>query len=882
MQEYVFSIIMSIYNVEDYIEEAIESVIKQSFPFEKVQLILVNDGSTDHSKDICLKYVSLYPNIEYHEKENGGLSSARNYGLNYVKGKYVNFLDPDDTISELALEKVNEFFLNNSEINLVGLVVQYFDHKTGIHPRYKKFEKETVIVDLEESPQNYILSSAATFYRVNLFEHLRYDTSIVVAEDLYLNCQIYLENSVFGVISSDEAIYNYRIRPTNNSLTGLNRCDINNFIDTMAFLYEKFTAILKKKKMKMPSFLQYIMIGEIIKRNQALNKATPEKLNESHTLCKKILNDIDEETIRKYYSSNHLFKVALLTLKYDWDPNHIEYKIIDNRLYVNSVKVGIISQFPLILSKLNFDDHKIKVEGVYNDIIPNNKNILFRFKDSELKTYDIKISETDNEYYLNKTLGLIFNKACKIECELPIKNTTYKPYIKIAGMDIKMEFSIVDKFSIYNSYIEEDEPFCLFSSHKILEVDNYSLKVKNKKRLSEFFYNIQKNNYIKEKYPDINCCREYNKKKKKYIIINDRPMVANDNGQALFEYINKFHKKMAKKTYFAISKNSPDYKKLEKIGNVVDIGSENHKKLFLNSKAIISSHANFYNPFNELETKLNRDILEYKFLFLQHGVIINNVHKPLNRPKSGIDIFVTSTEKERMEILSPKYMYANSHVITTGLPRFDKLVDKSDKMILIAPTWRTFLSGPINKDGFHDPIKNFDKSEYFIKWTKILSDEDILDKCRKAGYKILFLLHPGFKNYHNYFISFSNDVVQIKDADDIIYSEIFSKLSLMITDYSSIMFDVAYLKKPIIFYQFDQEEYFKKHYKPGYFSYDKDGFGRVVTKHLDVKKGILDYFDNGFKLENDYIKNIEKTFKYIDKKNCERVYNHLLKLIREK
>lgn len=883
MKKYTFSIIMPIYNEENYLEEAINSVIKQSFPFEKVQLILVNDGSTDNSKSICLKYSKLYKNIEYYEKENGGVSSARNYGLNYIKGEYVNFMDSDDTISELALEKINEFFVNNTDINLVGLVVKYFGNKNGIHPRYDKFEKETVIVDLEESPQSYILSSAATFYRAKLFDNVRFETSLKIAEDLYFNCQIYLENNMFGIISSDEAIYNYRIRNTNTSLSGQGKYNIDMFTYATEFLYEKFKEILDNKKIKMPSFLQYVMIGEIIKRNKALNSVSSDKKHQFYNICRKILKNIDEETIRKFYSTNHLLKVILLALKYNWDPDNVEYKIIDNRLYVNSIKVGMISSCPLILSKVEIDNNKVKIEGVYNDIIPNNKNVLLRFKDSELNTYNIKLEATDNDFYLNKTLGFTLNKAYRIECELPIKNTIYKPYIKIAGMDIQMEFNTFSKFSIYESYLETDEPFCLFSDKKILKLKNHSLEIKDKKLLSESIYTTKKCEFLNKFYPQLLAYyRKYNRKKKKYIIINDRPMVANDNGQALFEYINKYHKKLAKITYYAISKNSPDYEKLSKIGRVVDIGSEKHKKMFINSKVIISSHANFYNPFNELETKLIKDILDYKFLFLQHGVIINNVHKPLNRAKSGIDLFVTSTEAERKEISSPKYMFKKENIILTGLPRFDKLVDKREQLIVIAPTWRTFLSGPINKDGFHDSIPDFEKSEYFKRWKKLLTNEKVLKKCREDNYKILFVLHPGFRNYYKYFKNLSNDIVEIKHSEDIIYSDLFNKLSLMITDYSSIMFDVAYLKKPIIFYQFDKELYFSKHYKPGYFSYDKDGFGEVLTEEKEVENSILKYFENNFKLEDKYIKKIENTFKYIDKNNCKRVVSHLLKLINQK
>ena len=880
-KEFVFSIIMSVYNVEEYIEEALDSLINQTFDFNNVQLIIVNDGSTDNSKEICLKYANQYSNIEYYEKENGGLSSARNYGLNYVRGKYVNFMDPDDTISPLALEKINEFFADNSDINLVGLVVKYFGAKKGIHPRYSKFEKETVIVDLEEAPQNYILSSAATFYKANLFNDLRFSTNLVIAEDLFFNCQIYLENNIFGIISSDEAVYNYRIRPNNTSLTGTNKYNADTFIYVVEFLYTRFKEILKEKNMEMPNFLKYILIGEITKKQKALNKLSSEQLKKFHDICKSILQDIEPERIRKFYITNHMMKVALYTLKYDLDPNAIEYKIIDNRLYANGLKIGIPTVFPIILSNLEVKKDKIYIEGVYNDIVPVNKSTKMRFKDSNLNIYNMNIEETDNKFYESKYLGILFNKAYRVTCELPLKNGVYKPYIKIAGMDIKMEFKNFLKFNIYDNYVGENEPYKLFKCKKEISIENGSIEIKNANKFSKKMYKIDRDKYIEKMYPELENLRKYARKTKKYILINDRPMVANDNGQAMFEYICKHKKETALNTYFVISKNSPSYNKLKKIGNVVDIGSKKHKKLFLNSKLVISSHANFYNPFSEEETKLYKDILEYKLVFLQHGVIINNVHKPINKPKSGISMFVTSTEKEREEILTSKYMYNEEDVVLTGLPRFDKLMNKKEKLIVISPTWRTFLSGPINNEGFHDPIEGFENSQYYEKWSNVIGNKAVLDRCRREGYKILFVLHPGFRNYYRFFDRFNNDVVEVKHSENVIYNEMFNKLSLLITDYSSIMFDVAYLKKTTIFYQFDKDEYFSKHYKTGYFSYDNDGFGEVIADGNKIINKILYYFDNEFKLEDKYIKNIENTFKYIDKNNCKRVFDNMMKLLRK-
>lgn len=270
---YKFSIIVSIYNIEEYIEEAIDSVIEQSLDFkDNVQLILVNDGSLDSSAEICEKYVNKYPdNIEYYEKTNGGPSSARNYGLNFVRGKYINFLDGDDILSKNALSSVLDFFEKNDKINMAGLVVEYFGAKTGVHPRYEKFGKETTVVDLDDSPQNYILSSAATFYKTEIFDDIRFDANLKIAEDLYANCQVYFKNRHFGIIGHDEAVYHYRIKKKENVFAEKKKYDILEFIYSTEYLYENFMKTLKEKDMQMPEFLKYILLGEIIKRNKVLN-----------------------------------------------------------------------------------------------------------------------------------------------------------------------------------------------------------------------------------------------------------------------------------------------------------------------------------------------------------------------------------------------------------------------------------------------------------------------------------------------------------------------------------------------------------------------------------------------------------------------------------
>ena len=96
MQEKI-SIIVPVYNVENYLERCVESILKQTYT--NFELLLINDGSTDRSLDILKKYKEKYPEItKIIDKKNGGLSSARNAGIRDAKGEYLSFIDSDDII----------------------------------------------------------------------------------------------------------------------------------------------------------------------------------------------------------------------------------------------------------------------------------------------------------------------------------------------------------------------------------------------------------------------------------------------------------------------------------------------------------------------------------------------------------------------------------------------------------------------------------------------------------------------------------------------------------------------------------------------------------------------------------------------------------------
>ena len=117
-----FSIIVPVYNTEKYLEKCLYSVFKQDF--KDYEVVVVNDGSTDNSEKIIETYGKKYENLKYFFKENGGLSSARNYGVLKSSGDYLLFLDSDDFYSEGFLKELSKYIYN--DVDVVRYQVQDF------------------------------------------------------------------------------------------------------------------------------------------------------------------------------------------------------------------------------------------------------------------------------------------------------------------------------------------------------------------------------------------------------------------------------------------------------------------------------------------------------------------------------------------------------------------------------------------------------------------------------------------------------------------------------------------------------------------------------------------------------------------------------------
>ena len=212
-----FSILMPVYNVEEYVAEAIESVVEQTFAFDRVQLVLINDGSSDSSGQICQSWQARFPeNIVYIEKPNGGPASARNVGLDAVEGEWLGFLDSDDCLSPNALESIS------AALDQYGAYCDVVRLPMDMFGRLVRQAKPTAteLYSLMDAAkyQEPFQGMGGVFLNSSVAKLVRFNENLHVVEDtLYVN-EVILHTNL-NVLSVGDARYLYRKRFAEDSIT---------------------------------------------------------------------------------------------------------------------------------------------------------------------------------------------------------------------------------------------------------------------------------------------------------------------------------------------------------------------------------------------------------------------------------------------------------------------------------------------------------------------------------------------------------------------------------------------------------------------------------------------------------------------------------------
>ncbi|MFE0506086.1 CDP-glycerol glycerophosphotransferase family protein [Peribacillus butanolivorans] len=374
-----------------------------------------------------------------------------------------------------------------------------------------------------------------------------------------------------------------------------------------------------------------------------------------------------------------------------------------------------------------------------------------------------------------------------------------------------------------------------------------------------------------------NALRPYFNKRNIWLIYEKTAERAQDNGYYFFKYI--YENQKHQQAYYIIKPESEDYLKLAGMNNrVLEFMSFKYMVYMYSAQLFVSSETKGHAYDIRIQKGRIRKAMNYKpLVFLQHGVIglkkLNSIFKKssINAPS----LFVVSSPAEG-KIIRNHFGYNDKEIIVSGLPRWDVINNKAaGNSILMMPTWRVWL-----ENLSYEEVAN---SEYVQAFKAFLDSSELHKLLEQHELTLYFYLHPKFKDFIDHFEINHNRVVISNEQS---LNSLMMESSMLITDYSSVSWDMFYQKKPIIFYQFDLDTYNK--YQGSYMDFDNELFGDQVFTTEDLIATIKEYAEANFK-EKQLFNHLRKTYlPYIDKSNSQRIYNEiqskqgLLKTIKRK
>lgn len=351
-------------------------------------------------------------------------------------------------------------------------------------------------------------------------------------------------------------------------------------------------------------------------------------------------------------------------------------------------------------------------------------------------------------------------------------------------------------------------------------------------------------------------------------LIGERKDEAQDNGYHLFKYIRE--KYPNEKVYYVITKSSKDFKKVSIYSNVIKYNSLKHYIYILKAKKFICGHLGSCFPDTPVVWKAReKNIISGKRVFIQHGITISE-HEALKYKSNSIDEFICGAAPE-YDFVNSKFGYPDGSVKYLGFCRFDNLHKLSVKnQILIMPTWRGWLG----ETWCRNSEDEFLKSKYYKKLNSLINSTKLINFLEENNINLIFYPHYEMQKYLKFFYKTSKNII-IANKETFDVQSLLIESKLLITDYSSVAFDFAYMKKKILYYQFDSDEYYKNHYKKGYFDYERNGFGDVFSEEDKIIEELINIYE--LEINKKYEKRINEFFRINDVNNCERNYLNMIK-----
>ena len=797
--EYKVTVVIPVYNVERYLEDCLDSLLRQTIPQSEMEVLMVNDGSVDGSLEICERFSEAHDNFKVLSQENRGVSAARNNGIRNAKGKYILYLDADDTLSSETAKNVTDFFDEHyEEVDVVTYPLVYRrEAGESSHWRYQ-YLKGDGVYDLDKYP--YICQTTINICVKNKKdESVLFNVALSAYEDQAYNLAQSMPLNRIGYCKNACYIYYQRSGGTVKQFSHpfyQSKTIINVYKD---FLHRYDCA----------KYVQAMILYDIGWRVQSDSiypyHYAKEELETYKTRFSQVLDKCDVELIFSHPGINDAHRYFLLSLKGENRPFcqlRRDHKAKKDELLLLDQE-GQIRRSNTILIVLQHC--KIENDSLY--ILAFLKEFAFDFMEKP-KLYAVLDGETYIEIPLfvsqlshfwskirtNTFWGFSFERTLD-------GFSTLQFVVEIEGKEFNAKYWLGDRQSIQpkqkRNYLPGKNNTVFFHNNQFVVVPNLEEKaVQAKKNYEKYLFKNKKKQWLVRWYA--------RKKPGRVIWLYEDTYNAVDN--AYYQFLHDFEKNDGIERYYVCDKAEIDWRILFTPGQqkqLIQRKGKKHKRLFIQADKILTSfigHDDFV-PFDRDTILYYWDLFHFEVIYLQHGVMHAKLDYMYSKEKIYmIDRVVASTHFEKENLVN-KLAFREKDVICCGMPRLDQLTAcEKKKKILFAPSWRSYLV-TTDAAGKRLAQTNFEASDYFQEIRDFLEDEQLNTLLAEKGYVLDIKLHPNFEMYAGVFNNLCNEGISfVKEVE-------LGEYMACVTDFTSFMYDFFYLDIPVFVHIFDYDRF---------------------------------------------------------------------------
>lgn len=900
-ERFQLSVVLTADAASFFLRGAVESLLKQEWDFrEHIQLLLCDFHTEEATSALCTEYRDKYPeNIRLLDVSGCTAARAKNLGMAQAEGKYLVFLSARHCFSADACGAMYDFAEQNYQSADVFVLPTTFNGA-----QIKEYWRNTWcsvprVANLAETPgYAQCCTLAASFLKRETAQNYRFEAAEAEGGDTLFLLKLLLEKQAIGINDRGRSIY---------------VCD-NKEKEPKAWDYAKDPAWYDRYFDNLPGgildhcqetlgwtprFVPCYLDTELMWRfrQKELPPECAGRETDYEVRLRAALNLLDDQDIlaaRKQMTPFEL--VQIFTLKYGQAPS-VDYRWHDAVLRTQGTVIESLGMVPVNVDFMELQDGYFSMEGYIPlpPIVDPEQVSVWLKAGSQWLPCTRPPRVLDNQNFLGTLLQYVtFYGEVPLTGEMMDKKIVL--FYAVDGHLIRCRYLSMKKGCPLNSFW--DNPYyykdgvVLTREHSALMLHRCNGIQQRMEYEKAFMAEVRE---VVGRLPSYHALggvdvaavarlRErairykMNPRRREIWLVSDRINRGDDNGEVFFKYMQKQQKKWGRKVYFVIEKDCEDYNRIRRFGPVLSTLSEEHKYNHLIADWVISSQANdpVLRPFGQ-ETLLYQDLChDYKFVFLQHGVTKDDISGWLNRYNRKMEGFVVNTRPEYQSIFDYNYYQPQENVWLTGMPRFDALYHDEKNYITIMPTWRkTLTKGMDPVTSVWLVVDDFESSDYYRFYNGLLNSPKLLDRAEELGYTLCFKPHP---NTLSALDRFHRDPRVVFFEGSKSYRDIYAQSNLIVTDYSSAVFDFALLDKPVIYAQFDVADFFSggHSYVEGYFDYPRDGFGEVEYTLEGTIDRIIEYMERDCKLKPQYEERIRQTFAFHDRNNCQRVYEKIM------